>query len=174
MNDSAAAPKRQRRSTPAKAKILRNAQTAAKNAIRKVGRPSAYDPALCEPVMALGIQGKSLAGIAAALHVDKGTLVKWANEFPQFSNALARAKTYEQDHWETKGYKALGRKHFQAQVWRTSMAARFKDDYTERSGSGLADALPDFLAAITEAADRRRQKALEARNGDDAKPVNRG
>ncbi len=35
----------------------------------------------------------------------------------------------------SKAQKSLGRKHFQAQLWRYSMAGRFKDDYAD-AGNG--------------------------------------
>lgn len=99
--------------------------------IVKVGRPSLYKPEFCDRAEALGKQGKSLAQIATALNHDKSTMLNWAGLFPEFATALARAKTFEQAYWEGRGQTALNRKHFQSQVWRTSMAARFKDDYTE-------------------------------------------
>ena len=42
------------------------------------------------------------------------------------------AKTYEQQWWEDHAQKNLKGKHYQSQVWRTSMAARFRDEYAER------------------------------------------
>lgn len=108
---------------------------------------------------------------ASVLNIDRGTLYNWEREYPAFQRALARAMADSQAWWEAKAQKSLGKKQFQAQLWRYSMAGRFKEDYAEKPSQGLADALPDFLAAITEAADRRRQKALEAQDGDGAKAV---
>lgn len=159
--DAQPAPKpRQRRSTPPAEAILANGRNAAAPTIRKVGRPSAYKPELCEIVMSLGKQGKSPAGIAAALHVERATLTKWGADYPEFSAALARAKAYEQQWWEDRGQKSLGRKHFQAQVWRTSMAARFKEDYTE--GAGSVNVTLDLGGAIAEIEARRRPTDAKA------------
>ena len=46
--------------------------------------------------------------------------------------ALSRARTEVLRWWEDKGQSALGADKFQSSVWRTSMQARFREDYTER------------------------------------------
>lgn len=117
-------------------------------ALRPVGRPETYKPEMCARVEALGKQGKSPAQIASALAVSKQTVYRWAGERPEFNDSLSRAKTYEQAYWEERGHKSLNRKHFQAQVWRTSMAARFKDDYTEsKAGVEVTLNLGEMVAA---------------------------
>jgi hypothetical protein len=98
-----------------------------------VGRPTLYRPEYCNKAISLGKLGKSPAQIAAAFDVDRATLTGWAGQRPEFAAALARAKTYEQQWWEDHAQKNLKAKHYQSQVWRTSMAARFRDEYTERT-----------------------------------------
>lgn len=107
----------------------KNEPTSAK---RAVGRPSLYEPTFCERVVALGAEGKSPVQIAVALGCLRENLYDWARKHPEFSTALRRAKEAEQNWWETKGAENLGNTPFQAQVWRTSMQARFREDYTER------------------------------------------
>lgn len=103
--------------------------------VGSAGRPELFRPEYCDLAESLGAQGKSPAQIAAVIRISKATLYRWAQECEDFKTALSRAKTAEQAYWEALGQKALNRKHFQAQVWRTSMAARFKDDYTETKGA---------------------------------------
>lgn len=98
----------------------------------KVGRPTGYDPAYCERVVGLGKQGKSLTQIACALDVSKASLTRWADEHEEFRTAIMRAKEHEQDWWETAGQLGLAAERFNAAVWKKSMEARFRDDYTER------------------------------------------
>lgn len=112
---------------------------------RPPGRPSIYRPEYCETVEDLGRQGMSPAQIASELNVTKSTLYVWAGVYPEFQDSLARAKTHEQAAWERIGIKALPRKHFQAQVWRTSMAARFKDEYTEGRQIDVTLSLGDIV-----------------------------
>jgi transposase len=42
------------------------------------------------------------------------------------------AKAMEQDWWETKGAEGMAADKFNALVWKTSMQARFREDYTEK------------------------------------------
>lgn len=102
----------------------------------------------------LGRRGKSRAEIAAALKIAKSTLYLWASEHAKFSDALARAKTAEQAHWEEIGERALGRKHFQANVWRMSMAARFPGEYSKKgreapSAVKLVELIGEFQPSTT-------------------------
>jgi hypothetical protein len=96
------------------------------------GRPSLYDASHCVTVIELGRKGKSFTQIACALDVSKATLTRWADDHPEFRTALTRAKEHEQDWWETQGQEGLSAERFNAAVWRKSMEARFRDDYTER------------------------------------------
>lgn len=83
---------------------------------------------------------------------------------------MRRARAAAQAWWEDHGQKNLKSKHYQAQVSRTMMGAMFDDYREQRSTAGL-EALPDFLVAIAEAADRRKIAKAQAQPGDDAKPI---
>ena len=107
---------------------------------RPRGRPTLYKPEFCERVVELGALGKSPVQIAVALGVLRENLYDWAERHPDFSTAIKKAKMAEQDWWETQGAENLNKAPFQAQVWRTSMQARFRDDYTERRVTELTGA----------------------------------
>jgi transposase-like protein len=96
------------------------------------GRPTSYRPEFCDDVIELGKQGKSQVQIACGLDVDPKTLRDWAEAHPEFSLALSRAKAFEQDWWENAGQTGMTGDKFNAAVWKKSMEARFRDDYTER------------------------------------------
>jgi hypothetical protein len=96
------------------------------------GRPSTYDPAYCEQVIALGKQGKSPEQISAAIDVPRSTMQLWGETHPEFLAALTRAKELELDWWENTAQSALFADKFQAAVWSKSMAARFRDKYTDK------------------------------------------
>lgn len=128
------------------------------------GRPTSFRPEYCDLVERLGSEGNSPAQIATVLRIDKATLYRWAQDFEDFATALSRAKTFEQAFWEMLGYKSLGRKVFQAQVWRTSMAARFRDDYTEsRTGVDVMLTLRDAIRDAVEAKPVDARIMLESR-----------
>lgn len=96
-------------------------------------RPSKYDPAFCEKVIEWGRQGKSRAWICAELNVVRQTLKNWEADFPDFLVAMERAKILEQQWWEDEGQSALRLQGYQASMWSRSMAARFPDDWREKS-----------------------------------------
>jgi transposase-like protein len=96
------------------------------------GRPSLYKPEYCERVIELGKQGCSPMEIAADLDIDRATLYHWSDKYPDFLTSLKRAKVYEQAWWEKMGKSGLTADRFNAMVWSKSVAARFREDYTER------------------------------------------
>lgn len=97
------------------------------------GRPTLYNPAYCEKVVEWGREGKSRAWIAAELDVAKRTLQLWEAEHPDFLASMERAKTLEQRWWEEQGQQNLATQGYQSSMWSRSMAARFPDDWREKS-----------------------------------------
>jgi len=106
-----------------------------------IGRPSKYDPAYCDRIVELCGQGKSLAQVAHAFGVARQTLDNWAAANPDFLEALSRAKTAEQAWWEEAGQSGLFLDKFNAAVWKKSVEARFRDDYTERKQTELSGSI---------------------------------
>lgn len=110
-----------------------------------MGRPSVYTPELCEAVIELGKQGKSLVQMAAALDITKQTLLVWEKDRPDFSDAMTRARAYSQAWWEDAGQNNMllgpGQGTFNASVWSRSMAARFPEDWRENKGVELSGAV---------------------------------
>jgi hypothetical protein len=124
----------------AKADVSSKAKSKVKPAVpekRPVGRPSKYRPEFCDQVLEMAAEGKGPAGYAVKFEVDKASLYDWAAAHPDFSIALSRAKTIEQEWWEEKGRTGIFADKFAALVWHKSMAAKFRDDYTERSTTEL-------------------------------------
>jgi len=120
---------------------------------RPVGRPSLYDPAYCEQVIELGKLGKSIEQICADLNTPVRTLYEWRDRFPEFSQALEDAKSFEQAWWENQAYAYMvetkeGPK-LNASLWSRSMAARFPKKYREQTKTEITgvDGAP-LLAGI--------------------------
>ena len=57
------------------------------------GRPTKYDPAYCEAMVAFCQDGSSLSSFAANIGVARSSLTKWCEEHEEFSLALKVAKT---------------------------------------------------------------------------------
>lgn len=109
---------------------------------RPVGRPSDYKPEYCKLIIELGKQGFSKVQMAAELDVAKSTIQEWEKAHPEFSVALTRAMTHSQAWWEKKGQDCLvmpGGVKFEASAWSRSMAARFPDDWREKSETTLSN-----------------------------------
>ena len=65
-----------------------------------MARPSKYDPAFCEKIVALGKLGKSKAQIASELGVVRNTLDNWAAQHPELVVAISEAQDYALAWWE--------------------------------------------------------------------------
>jgi hypothetical protein len=106
---------------------------------RAVGRPSSYKPEYGPRIIEMAKDGVGPAGYASEFGVDKATLYKWAAAHEEFGIALSRAKTEEQAWWEDVSRRGIFADKFNALIWKTTMAAKFRDDYnapvqTEISG----------------------------------------
>lgn len=105
------------------------------------GRPTSYKPEYCEQVIDLGKQGKSKAQMAAEFDVARSTIDQWAEDNEEFSEAINRAMAHCQAWWEDKGQSGMEAPGFNAAVWKKSVEARFRDDYTERQEQKLSGSL---------------------------------
>jgi transposase len=91
-----------------------------------------YRPEYCELAIEIGKRGGGPNDIACEIGVLRENLYEWAKVHPEFLTALKQAKQHEQKWWENKGIEGLGADKFNAMVWKVSMQARFRDDYTEK------------------------------------------
>lgn len=94
-----------------------------------------YDPALCDQVIELGSQGKSIEQIAAKLGVSTRVMFDWKDRHPEFMHALDQAKELELDWWESIAQSMMVEEKDAAKlnssIWSRSMAARFPKKYRE-------------------------------------------
>lgn len=132
------------------------------------GRPTSYDPSYCDLVIEMGKRGYSKVQIAAELGIAKSTLPVWEQANPEFSDALTRAMTFSQSWWEQKGQDCLimpGGMSFQSSVWSRSMAARFPDDWREKTATELSG--PNGSAIKSDTAFRVEFVAPPARKSEE-------
>lgn len=59
---------------------------------RPVGRPTKYDPAYCDGVIAAGRLGFSLTAYAGSIEVDRDSITEWRKRHPDFDRACKIAK----------------------------------------------------------------------------------
>ena len=98
------------------------------------GRPSKYDPAFCDRVIASGAEGKTLAEMADDLDVHRATLNDWCEKHPEFSNAVKRGLDKAQAWWENNGRIATfgGYDGYNATSYIFQMKNRFRDDWRDK------------------------------------------
>lgn len=101
---------------------------------RPVGRPTKYNPVMCDRVISLGLEGASITEMAFELGIDKTTLYDWLESNPEFSNAVKQAHSASQTWWEKEGRRGIwGGKAFNATTWIFNMKNRFRDDWADRT-----------------------------------------
>lgn len=99
--------------------------------IKKIGRPSKYDPTYCDLVLELGAEGMSKAQMAACIGVNRDTLQEWSRVHPEFSVALKNATELALAWWETAGQRNMTRQGFNATAYIFQMKNRFRDEYRD-------------------------------------------
>lgn len=106
------------------------------------GRPTDYKPEYCELIIELGRKGMSVVEMASEIGVARNTIeTLWTAKHPEFQEAFTQAREASQSWWESMGRTNLimppQSGTFQASVWSRSMAARFPNDWREKSETAL-------------------------------------
>lgn len=96
----------------------------------KTGRPTYYDPAICETVVELGRQGAGRYEIAAAINTPYTTMLLWEKTHPEFAEAMDHAKGYAHGWWEKRGREGVGEgTKFNAPAYALQVRNRFRGDW---------------------------------------------
>src|SRR3546814_19316421 len=64
------------------------------------GRPSKYQPAYCVEVISCLAEGHSVTAFAGRIGVARSSVFKWADEHPEFSDALKIGQAKATEFWE--------------------------------------------------------------------------
>jgi hypothetical protein len=102
------------------------------------GRPSKYDPSMCEDVVALMSEGATKTQVACALGISKETLHQWINPdsdyfISEFSDSIKRGHVKAQAWWEAELQKAASGKNKDANATLMIFAMKnmFRDDWSD-------------------------------------------
>lgn len=132
----------------------------------KIGRPSKYDPKYCEEIVEFfsgpayvalpsknGIQlfGNDLpllSSFAARIGVHRDTLHEWAEKFPDFSDALKRAKDLQEQMLVTNGLKGLYNPSFA--VFAAKNILGWRDRPKEEVFNETTETFADLVKSITQ------------------------
>lgn len=100
---------------------------------KRSGRPTKYDPAMCERVIELAREGKSKAQIRRDLGIHHSTWADWTKEHPEFSAAVKESYDLAMAWWEDQGMKQMFRgMRFNATAYIFQMKNRFPAEYRDR------------------------------------------
>lgn len=118
-------------------------KTMSKNG-KYLGRPTKYDPALCEKIPRLGKLGKSRWQIASELGITPSNLENWEAVHEDFRDALRQARLDALAYWEGLAEAHIietpGSPKLNTGLWSRSMAARFPNEYRENNKVELTGA----------------------------------
>jgi len=64
------------------------------------GRPTKYDPAYCEDIIAFMSEGYSVTAFAGSILVSRATVYLWVDAHPEFMDALKTAQAASAVWWE--------------------------------------------------------------------------
>ena len=97
------------------------------------GRPTKYDPSMCDKIIECGKSGCSVAEMAGTIGIHKDTLYDWAKSNQEFSDSLKIAIQESQIWWEQKGREATfgGIEGFNPTAFIFQMKNRFREDYAD-------------------------------------------
>ena len=99
----------------------------------KVGRPSKYDPLMCELVIELGLEGASFCEMAVRLGICVDTFNEYRKKYPEFSVAVKQANDLARTWWEISGRDhTFGGKQMNQTAYIFTMKNRWPDDYKDR------------------------------------------
>jgi hypothetical protein len=82
----------------------------------------------------MGKQGMSLVEMASELNVSRANLYDWAEQNPEFSACLIRAREESQAWWERTGRLGVfkGDNEIDSNLWFRNVTKRFRQDWGEQ------------------------------------------
>lgn len=91
------------------------------------GRPSKYDPRLCDLALSYLSKGYSKQALAGKLGISRETLYEWCRTHEDFSDTIKKGEAKSLMFWEEKGMDGMmGKtKGFNSIVWIFTMKNRF-------------------------------------------------
>jgi DNA-binding XRE family transcriptional regulator len=139
------------------------------------GRPSSFEPIMCDLVIEMGKQGMSKTEMACELDISRDTFNEWSKQHESFSAAVKRAMLLSQAWWEKQGrtYTFSGGPMYNATSYIFQMKNRFREEWNDtRVNNNTNEDGPARAKATAE--DRSRTLELLGRLGLGASPVGTG
>lgn len=100
------------------------------------GRPTKYDPAMCDLVLACGMDGMCKYETAYEIGVCVNTMDNYAQQYPEFLSAITRARELAAGWWARQGRQGINNKGFNANAYALQVRNRFPDIWDPEVGDG--------------------------------------
>ncbi len=131
---------------------------------RAVGRPTKYEPAMCDVVREMGKLGKTKEQIAIALGITRPTRLEYERLHPEFHDAIKEAQHAALAYWQGIAQEiAAGDRKANALAMIFSLKNQFPDDFRDRTENTttvkhqFSEGFEDFIGQI--AKDKRANQA---------------
>ena len=96
------------------------------------GRALKYDPRYCEEIRLLAQDGKFPETWCATIGIHKVTLYRWADEYPEFEEAIRIAWVVLQDYWTRFAVTSIVTKDINQGILNTILKGRFPSLYSNK------------------------------------------
>lgn len=97
------------------------------------GRPTKYDPSLCEKAFEVISEGASIPELAYIIKVDQTTINDWMRIHQDFALAIKSAREIAEGWWLMHGKDNLHNKEFNSTLWYMNMKNRY--GWTDKKSS---------------------------------------
>jgi len=138
------------------------------------GRPSKYSPAYCDEVIACLGEGHSVTAFAGRIGVARSTVFKWAEEIPEFSDALKVGQAKAVEVWERTLLEVAKNGGGNATAAIFGLKNRAADDWRDKQEHEHTGANGKDLVPPTDPLEVARRIAFALRQGIEAKEPDGG
>jgi len=121
------------------------------------GRPTTYRPEYLTQLDEISRRSPDMSIVQIAVEMDvlRESLYDWAEQNPEFSTVLNKARQRSEAYWEGRGQQGIDADKFNTGPWSLIMANRFKwasnySNKTEVTGANGSDLLGGLLSAISQ------------------------
>jgi transposase len=95
------------------------------------GRPTKYQPEICEKVIELMKGGASRHTVALELEIDYQTLLNWEEKHKEFFDALKIGTSLSRGWWEKKAQESIADKDINATILIFNLKNRFREAWND-------------------------------------------
>lgn len=116
----------------------------------KRGRPSKYSDAYCDEVISCLSEGHSVTAFAGRIGVARSTVFKWAEEHPDFSDALRVGQSKATEFWERLLIRVAGEGGGNATAAIFGVKNRAADDWRDKQDVEVTGEIKSIERSIVE------------------------